>query len=67
MGTMKGPSRPIRRWKCDDCKQVFDKRYDPQREPVTTCPHCGDPNIHQIFRSVTGRTLDGDEPEMIRG
>ncbi len=66
MGKMKGPQKPIKQYKCDDCSLVFKKRYDPQREPITVCPSCGDPNIHRIFTSPTGQTLDGTEPELIR-
>lgn len=66
MSKMKGQTYPIKIYKCDDCQAIFKKRYNPQEEPITSCPECGDVNIHRIFKSPTGRTLDGTEPEMIR-
>lgn len=66
MGHMRAPSHPVRQYRCDDCGEVFQKRYDPAKEPIVTCIHCGDPNVHRIFKSPTGQTLDGVEPELIR-
>jgi len=66
MGTMRGPQRPIKKYKCDDCGQVFEKPYDPQKEPVVHCLYCGDPNVHRIFPSPTGKSIDGVEPEIVR-
>jgi len=66
MGKMRGPQKPIKRYKCDDCSLVFEKPYDPQREPIVTCKYCGDANVHRIFASPAGRTIDGIEPEIVR-
>jgi len=66
MGHMRGPSHPIKKWRCDDCQWVFEERYSPQDKPIPECPECGSVNLHNIFKSPTGQTLDGVEPELVR-